>query len=375
MCFKNAFKLSSVALSGILAFAGLALAVPAVTGGASTASSNYVVGPEDILEIEVLRPEKLSSVVTVGPDGSISFPHIGSLWVRGMTLNQIQEEVRKRLADGYVKYPEVSVALKESKSRKFFISGEVSKPGPYPIDENTTVLKAISMAGGFAKGGTYGKGKLIRQRKGEPESIKLTIKGISNDPSNDANVPLRPGDTLVVMEDKFFVYGDVSKPGTYSMEENVTVLKAISIVGGFTKNGPSSRVRVLRPKKNESDYETFKVNVKGIMSGESDDTNMVLQPGDTVVVSEDKFHVYGAVVKPGTYPIEENTTVLKAISMVGGFTKYGSSNRVKILRPHKGGGGYETIKVNIKEIMDGSAKEEDAILQPGDTLVVSEGLF
>ncbi|OGR85663.1 MAG: hypothetical protein A2901_07805 [Elusimicrobia bacterium RIFCSPLOWO2_01_FULL_54_10] len=365
--FKNAFKISSIVLSffGVLAACG--------TAGAN---SNYAVGADDIIEISVLRPEKISNIVTVSPDGAISFPYIGSVFVKGMSLDQVQEAVRKRLADGFIKYPEVSVALKESKSKKIFISGEVGKPGPYPFEESMTVLKAISTAGGFAKNGSFGRGKLMRQgRNGAQTTHKLVIKGISDDPSNDANRRLEPGDTLVILEDKFFVYGDVSNPGTYSMEENVTALKAISMVGGFTKNGPSSRVRVLRPKKNESDYETFNVNIKGIMAGTSDDTNMMLEPGDTVVVSEDKFHVYGAVTKPGTYPIEENTTVLKAISMVGGFTKYGSANRVKILRPRKDKAGHETIQVNIKEIMKGSNKEGDTVLEPGDTIVVSEGMF
>ena len=83
--------------------------------------------------------------------------------------------------------------------------------------------------------------------------------------------------------------------------------------------------------------------------------------------------MYGEVVKPGTYALEENTTVLKAISMAGGFTKFGSS-RVKILRSRKGQPGYEAIKVNTNAIMDGNSGE-DILLEKDDIVVVSEGVF
>ncbi len=87
-----------------------------------------------------------------------------------------------------------------------------------------------------------------------------------------------------------------------------------------------------------------------------------------------KFFVYGEVMKPGTYYLDENATVLKAISMAGGFTKYGSSSRVKVLRPKKDSPGYEAIKVNIKAVMDG-ASTDDVVLEPNDIIVVSEGIF
>ena len=87
-----------------------------------------------------------------------------------------------------------------------------------------------------------------------------------------------------------------------------------------------------------------------------------------------KFFVYGEVVKPGTYQLDDNTTVLKAISMAGGFTKFGSSSRVKLLRPHEMRAGYDNIKVDIKAVMNGDS-EADLLIHPGDMVVVSEGVF
>jgi polysaccharide export outer membrane protein len=87
-----------------------------------------------------------------------------------------------------------------------------------------------------------------------------------------------------------------------------------------------------------------------------------------------KFFVYGEVNKPGTYIMEDNMSVLRAISIAGGFTKFGSSSNVKVLRPKKNAGGYDAIKVNIKAIMAGDAKV-DIPLGPDDIVVVSEGVF
>ena len=170
----------------------------------SAPHEEYRVGIDDILNIDILQPEKLSTTVTVGPDGLISFPFIGGVSVKGLTISQIQEEVQQRLADGYMKYPVVSVSLQESRSRKFFVYGEVTKPGPYILDEHTTVMRAIAVA------------------------------------------------------------------------------------GGFTKYGSSSRVKVLRPRLEETGYETMKINIKAVMDGDSGQ-DLVLQPGDTVVVSEGVF--------------------------------------------------------------------------------------
>jgi polysaccharide export outer membrane protein len=115
--------------------------------------------------------------VTVAPDGSINYPYIGTVQVKGMTLEKIQDEIQKRLADGYMKYPVVAASLKENRSKKFFVYGEVIRPGTYALDENVTILKAISMAGGFTKFGSSSRVKVLRERKGKAgfDTIKVNI--------------------------------------------------------------------------------------------------------------------------------------------------------------------------------------------------------
>jgi len=164
----------------------------------------YTVGADDILEITVSRPEEIQTVVTVAPDGAISFPYIGVVNVDGKTLAEIQTLIIEKLEDGFMKYPVVTVSLQQSLSRKFFVYGEVMKPGNYLIDERTTALKAISIAGGFTKFGSSSKVKVLRENDEGIgyETIKVNIKKVMDGETNK-DILLEPGDIVVVSEGVF----------------------------------------------------------------------------------------------------------------------------------------------------------------------------
>jgi len=212
MNFLNRFILSFFMLSAIFVSAVFADTTPAakVSLPASVVcttiegSTEYQVGTNDILDINVLQPEQLLNTVTVSPDGSITFPYIGTVPVRGKTLAQIQDDIQKRLGDGFMKYPVVSVSLKESHSRRFFVYGEVSKPGAYDIEDNMTVLRGISMAGGFTQFGSASRVKVLRPKKGEGgyDVIKVNIKDVM-DGVADADPAIDQGDIIVVSEGIF----------------------------------------------------------------------------------------------------------------------------------------------------------------------------
>jgi polysaccharide export outer membrane protein len=164
----------------------------------------YTVGVGDILEIAILQPDQSTSKVTVSPGGEISVPYLGSIRVKGKTISQIQKNIQWRLAHGYLKYPVVTVSLIESRSRNFTISGEVVNPGTYPIRANTTVLKAISIAGGFTKFGSSSRVKILRPRKDKPGyiKIKVNLKAVM-DGDAEADIEIQPGDIIVVSEGFF----------------------------------------------------------------------------------------------------------------------------------------------------------------------------
>ncbi|MBF0571959.1 MAG: polysaccharide biosynthesis/export family protein [Candidatus Omnitrophica bacterium] len=175
-----------------------------LASGAIAAPTEYTIGIGDVLDIHVLKPETMYNSVTVAPDGTIVFPYIGSVKVRYRTVAQIQDEIQLRLANGYMKYPVVSVSLEESNSRRFFVYGQVVKPGAYNMEENMTVLRAISMAGGFSQFGSASRVKILRPKKGASgyDVIKVSIKDVM-DGIADADPDIAQGDIIVVSEGIF----------------------------------------------------------------------------------------------------------------------------------------------------------------------------
>lgn len=168
------------------------------------AETGYAIGVEDILDINILQPEQLAGQYAVAPDGSISFPYVGNVQVKGLTLAGAQDLLHKKLSDGYMKYPVVTVSLRESRSRKFFVYGEVIRPGSYPLEDNTTVLKAISIAGGFSKYGSSSNVKVLRPNKDKSgySANKINMAAVMNGNSVE-DMLIQPGDVVVVSEGIF----------------------------------------------------------------------------------------------------------------------------------------------------------------------------
>ncbi|MDY6935197.1 MAG: polysaccharide biosynthesis/export family protein [Spirochaetota bacterium] len=182
------------------------LTIFSIIGSAETnkGAVPYTVGIGDIIEIKISEPEESTDRVIVSPDGLITVPYIGSVRVEGWTIKQIKEYILKKLSDGYLNYPIISVYLIESRSRKFTISGQINKPGTYTLGEKTTVLKAISIAGGFTKFGSSSRVKVLRPRKGRPgyNTIKIDLKSVMNG-NSDADIMVQPGDIIVVSSSLF----------------------------------------------------------------------------------------------------------------------------------------------------------------------------
>ena len=171
---------------------------------ATAQTDDYRIGIGDILEVRILRPETTTDRTTVSPGGQISVAYIGTVHVKDKTITQIQKEIQMRLASGYLKYPVVVVALIESHSLNFTVSGEVIHPGTFQLQEKTTVLKAIAMAGGFTRFGSKSRVKVLRQYPDKPgyESLKINLhKAINGDSKED--IIIKSGDIIVVSEGFF----------------------------------------------------------------------------------------------------------------------------------------------------------------------------
>lgn len=156
-------------------------------------------GPSDVFEVRVYGESELTSTYRVSPEGSIDFPLIGRVVVKGMTPVQVSEEIRGRLAS-FVKQPQVSVFVKEINSKKVTVYGQVHHPGSINFVESMTISQAVSVAGGLTQMAARDRVRVTRVQGGKSETIQVNLKDVSE---GTAIYYLQPGDEVFVPERVF----------------------------------------------------------------------------------------------------------------------------------------------------------------------------
>ncbi len=174
------------------------VAPAAVTPAASVpAPPGYVIGPEDVLQVLYWREKDLSAEVTVRPDGMITLPLLNDVQASGLTPEQLRDRVIEA-AKRYVEDPSVNVVVKQINSRRVFITGQVAKPGAYPLTSPTTVLQLIALAGGLSEFADQNGITIMRTESGKPVSLPFKYKDVVKRRNLRQNIELKPGDTVIV---------------------------------------------------------------------------------------------------------------------------------------------------------------------------------
>jgi polysaccharide biosynthesis/export protein len=159
--------------------------------------ADYLIGPDDVLAVNVWKEPEISRSVPVRPDGKISLPLIGDLIASGRTPLELQDAIKGQLVR-YVSHPAVTVIVQEAKSQKFNIVGEVERPGSYPLSTPMTVLDAIAVAGGFRDFAKTSKIYVLRTDQGSRTRLPFNYKKVIKGDNFQQNVDLKPRDTVVV---------------------------------------------------------------------------------------------------------------------------------------------------------------------------------
>jgi polysaccharide export outer membrane protein len=190
------------------AFAQSGAAKPATGTPAATADTRpapaptaappgFVIGPEDVLSVVFWREADVSGDVVVRPDGMISIPLLRDVQAAGLTPEQLATQL-EREGSKYFEKPTVTVTVKQINSRKVFITGQVLKPGAYPLSAPTSVLQLIAIAGGLNEYADQENISVMRTENGKPISFRFNYKDVSKRKKLDQNVLLKPGDTVIV---------------------------------------------------------------------------------------------------------------------------------------------------------------------------------
>jgi|SRR5579859_53519 len=168
------------------------------SSASANANSSYIIGPGDLLAINVLHEPEVSQKVPVRMDGKISMPLIGEIQASGMKPDNLQETIAAKLHD-YIKDAEVTVVVEEIKSRQFTVMGEVEHPGSFPLVKPTTVLDGLAQAGAFRDFAKLTKIHVLRKT---PEGTTITLpfnyKEVSKGKNELQNIELQAGDAIIV---------------------------------------------------------------------------------------------------------------------------------------------------------------------------------
>lgn len=254
-------------------------AAPAPAPRAATAPSTststatvegYQIGPEDVIEVDVLGQQDFRTRVKVKADGTVPLPYIGTLKVTGYTPTSLASEVSGRLkAGGYYANPVVNVEVVSYASRYVIVLGEVVSAGLVPVDRGYRVSEILARVGGIRQtGAPY----VVLTREGQSE-IKLPFTNLARGTETDDPL-VQPGDKLFVPQaEKFFIYGAINAPGEYSLDDKMSLRKALARAGGVSPNGSEKRVKIFH-----DGAETKKP-----------DLERIVQSGDVIVVGERLF--------------------------------------------------------------------------------------
>lgn len=158
------------------------------------AGPTYVIGPGDLLDVDVWQNAELSfRGLPVRPDGKISLPLLNDVQAAGLTAMQLGDSITEKLKN-YVKNPQVTVVVTQVNSQRYYVLGEVARPGVFPLLPGLTALQAVSSAGGFTQFANEKKIYILRGSDKLPFNYKQVVQG----KDLDENVTLKPGDTIVV---------------------------------------------------------------------------------------------------------------------------------------------------------------------------------
>src|ERR1700722_6413886 len=214
----------------------------------------------DLVDVAVYNVPELTTKARVSAKGEIYLPLIDYVHIAGLTAEEAEGMIQKRLSDGgFVKYPHVTLFVDQYASQGASILGEVVRPGVYPVPGQQRLFDLISAAGGFT------------EKAGKSITVPLS-RNVSDNP--ESNIPILPGDTIIVRKaDLVYVVGDVGRPSGFLMDSaHLTVLQAIALAGGTTHTANLGGTRIIH--RGPDGLTETPVELKKILRAKSPDVSM-----------------------------------------------------------------------------------------------------
>jgi polysaccharide export outer membrane protein len=258
---------------------------------------NYLIGPEDVISIDVFDVPELSKFdVQVSNDGTISVPLIGAVKAAGLTQGQLRDELSQEWGRKYLNHPQVTLYIKDFKSRPVSLVGSVARPGMYYMTGRRTLVEVLALAGGIAGGGSAAGTELFVERASgfqdvpeqdgirqiAPDKVAIQIKKLLYSEDTALNIEVKPFDIISVSRAGIvYLAGAFNRPGGYVLtdKDTITVLEAVAMAGGIGGNARTSEAKIIR-RSSDTDTagRTIPIDLRKIMKGKSPD--LVLAAND-----------------------------------------------------------------------------------------------
>ena len=331
---------------------------------------NYILGPGDLIYVDIYGQSEKYYEATVNPEGSILLDNIGLIAVSGKTIEAAEGIIKNRVASFYTGLsganPQtfLQVTLGNVKTIKVHILNEVRLPGTFTLSAFSTVFNALYAAGGPSDNGTLRAIQLIRKNKkiAEIDVYDLLMNGTAN-----LDVQLQDQDVILVNPylARVNVIGEVKRPLIFEVTPEDTLDDLIRYAGGFTDLAFKDRISVSRITGNQRSISDVFGNQLGLFP---------LKGGDEIAVGRvlDRFsnriQIKGAVFRPGTFALTEGLTLTQIIKNADGLKGDAYTQRASILRT-KGDLSSEVLEVNLQAVLEG--RQTDVVLQREDVIRIS----
>lgn len=244
-----------------------------------------LIGEQDLLDITVFKVPDLTRSVRVDGQGYITYPLVGKLHAKGLRPAQLEEQLARLLAKGYMHDPQVTVLVKESTQNRITVEGAVRLPGVFPVVGSMTILQALAKAGGLTEQADTRRAVLLRKgADGQMSQQPIDIAAIRQGRLQDFT--LLQDDRIVVQDaiyNRFTVSGAVGQPGVYPLKEGMTVMQAVATAGGMTRLANKYKALVFR-RGLDGREQRYSVNLDAIYRGTSLDP--MIQQDDRIVILE-----------------------------------------------------------------------------------------
>lgn len=322
---------------------------------------DYVIGSGDVLGIQVFDIPELSGEVRVSQTGSIGIPLVPvRLRVSGLTETQAQQKIAEVLeANGLVSHPQVTVSVKERKSKPITIVGAVIHPMVYQAERPVTLIEILAEAGGIANDAG--------------ETVIVTRNELADSDNTFEPAPIGLDDVNPLSPEQIISPETSKTPATPSnpVSEAATSRQG---TGATTANSGASLIPEAPPANQYPDSgNIITVNLNELLEAGGSQHNIMLQPGDIVTVPHAGIvYVLGAVTRPGGFVVSNDRfqlTTLKVLALAGGMTRTAKTSQAVVIRKDNQGRQHE-VAVDLKKVVKREA--EDLQLQPSDVLYIPE---